>query len=465
MNLAGALAYAEQNADRFLDELKQFLSIPSVSARPEHRADVQRAAEFVRDRLVQAGLEATIVEGGRDGLPLVKGQRLGVANAPTVILYGHHDVQPVDPIDLWETPPFEPTLVGGMIRARGGADDKGPTLAQIAGVEAWLKGAGELPVNLIVLVEGEEECGGNVLPDYIRSHRDELRAEHLVVMDCSGYAPGVPALVYGLRGVCTLEVRVDGPSRDLHSGGYGGTVRNPAEALCELIASCRSEDGTIAIPDAVEDALPLSSEERERLSAVPFDQNAFMKDVGAPALWGEAGFSTLERRWARPTFEVNGLFAGYQGEGSKTIVPAWAGAKLSLRLVPGQKPASVMAAAMRHFENRAPSGVRVTVTKGFGALAVSVDPKGPAAEAGRQALKQGFQNEPMLTREGGSVPVVATFVQQLGVTPILLGTYRPGEKAHSPNEQYHPDDFQAAVRTSIALLARLAERYPPINSP
>ncbi len=455
MNRATALAYAEQNADRFLADLMDYLAIPSISARTEHASDVRRAAEFTAAKLEGAGLTASVVDG--DGHPLVLARSPEVPGAPTVILYGHHDVQPVDPLDLWETPPFEPAIVDGMIRARGCADDKGPALAQVFGVESWMKGVGGLPLNVIVLIEGEEEVGGSVLPTYIEEHRDELAADAVIIMDCPGYAAGVPALAYGLRGICTLEVRVDGPSRDLHSGSYGGAVKNPAEALCEMLASCRAADGGIAIPGVVAGVTPLSADERARLATLEFDEAAFLADVGSPETFGEEGFSCHERRWGRPTFEVNGIFGGYQGDGSKTIVPAWAGAKLSLRLVPDQDPQAVLDAVEAHLLENAPRGVTVTVTKGFGAPAILVDVEGPAAVAARKAMAEAYDTEPKLTREGGSIPVVATFADMLGVTPLLVGTYRPGEKAHSPNEQYHPDDFQAAIRTSVTILETLAE--------
>jgi len=455
LKLAEAMNYAEQNAKRFLSELMSFLSIPSISADPEYANEVRRAARFVENRLNQAGLEATIVEG--EGHPVVKGVKRDVDGAPTALVYGHYDVQPIDPIQAWETPPFEPVIKDEMIRARGCADDKGPMLALIAGIESWVRGTASLPLNLIVLIEGEEECGGSVLPDYVRTHKDELEAEALIVMDSGGHDVGIPSLAYGLRGLCSLEVRVDGPSRDLHSGHYGGSIRNPAEALCELISSCRRKNGNIAISGLTKAVVPITSRERDHLNALDFDEGAFLAETGSPSLYGEAGCSTLERLWSRPTFEVNGVFGGYQGAGEKTIIPAWAGAKITMRLVPNQDPQKVLKAARKHLEKHAPKGVRVTVEEKFGAPAVVVDVDSPLARGARRALQKGFDAEPVLTRQGGSIPIIATFVECLGVTPLLLGTYRPGERAHSPNEQYHPADFQAAIRTTVALMATLRE--------
>jgi acetylornithine deacetylase/succinyl-diaminopimelate desuccinylase-like protein len=453
--LTDAMNYAERNAERFLSELMTFLSIPSISTDPEYADEVRRAARFVENRLEQAGLEATLIEG--EGHPLVKGVKCDVDGAPTALVYGHYDVQPIDPLEEWETPPFEPVIKNGMIRARGCADDKGPMLALIAGIESWVRGAASLPLNLIVLIEGEEECGGSILSDYVRAHKDELDAKALIVMDSGGHDVGVPSLAYGLRGICSLEVRVDGPSRDLHSGNYGGAVRNPTEALCELISSCRRKNGNLAISGLTKDVVPITAQERDRLNALDFDEGAFLAETGSPSLYGEEGYSTLERIWNRPTFEVNGVYGGYQGEGEKTIIPAWAGAKITMRLVPNQNPQKVLKTARKHLEKHAPKGVRVTVEERFGAPAVVVDIDSPLARGARRALREGFGVEPVLTRQGGSIPIIATFVECLGVTPLLLGTYRPGEKAHSPNEQYHPEDFQAAIRTTIALMATLSE--------
>jgi acetylornithine deacetylase/succinyl-diaminopimelate desuccinylase-like protein len=443
-----ALRYAEEHAEDFERSLVEFLRVPSISADPAYAGDVARCAEWLAHRMQAAGLDAEVVRSAGEH-PLVHARSPHVAGAPTVMVYGHFDVQPVDPLELWETPPFEPTVTDGVLRARGAADDKGPTLAMVAAAEAWALGAGGLPTNLVFLVEGEEECGGQHLPRYVRENREALRADALVVLDVAGFAPGVPALCYGLRGILTADVRVDGPSRDLHSGAYGGAVANPAEVLARLLASCRHADGSLVVAGLHDDVAPLSEEERQRLAALPADEEAFAREAGVAALFGEPGRGLHERLWARPTLEVNGIFGGYQGEGAKTIIPAWAGAKLSLRLVPGQDPGRVFACLEQHLARHCPPTVRLTVTRGHSAPALYVPPEGPWAERALRALSDAFGAEPRLVRSGGSIPVATTFHEVLGLAPLVLGTYSPGENAHAPNERYPLSDFHAAVRTGV----------------
>ncbi len=445
-----ALDYAKDHAPQFQEELFEFLRIPSVSAQPAHAADVARSAAWLRDRMERAGLRAEVVErAGKH--PLVYAERCEVPGAPTLLLYGHHDVQPVDPVAEWETPPFEPTVRDGVVHARGAADDKGPTLAMVCAAEAWLRapGAGRLPMNLKFVVEGEEESGGDHLALFIRENREKLAADALVILDTAGFARGVPALAYGLRGILTLEIRVEGPSGDLHSGGYGGIVENPAEVVARLVASCRRRDGGIAITGVYDDVTPCDPAERARLAALPLTEETFREETGAPAFFGEPGYSLVERLWTRPTFEVNGIFGGYQGTGSKTIIPAWAGAKLSLRLVPDQDPDRVFACVERHLRAECPATVKLTVTSGHGARAIHLPPTGPFAERAMMALRDAFDTEPRLIRCGGSIPIAQVFHEVLGLAPLLLGTYSPGEHAHAPNERYPLADFQAAVRTGV----------------
>ena len=449
------LGYASTNAAAFERALFEFVSIPSISAQPDHAGDVVRSAGWLRARMEHAGLSARVVSSPGQH-PLVVARSKPVPGAPTVLVYGHHDVQPVDPLSEWEHPPFEPTVVDGVLRCRGGADDKGPTFAMVCAVEAWVRGGGGLPANVVFAVEGEEESGGHHLADFIRAHPDELRADCLVILDVGGFAPGVPALCYGLRGIQTMEIRVEGPSRDLHSGGYGGAVANPAEIVARLVATLRSADGSIAVPGLLDDVREPGAEECARVASLPVDEEAFREESGAPALFGEPGRGLYERLWSRPTVEVNGIFGGYQGAGAKTIIPSWAGAKLSLRLVPDQVPEKVAAAVEAHLRRHCPPTVKLTVTRGHGAGALYTPPSGPWAAKAVQAMADAYGTEPKLVRGGGSIPIAQVFHEVLGLPPLLLGTYSPGERAHAPNERYPLADFHAAIATGIRFLGAAA---------
>jgi acetylornithine deacetylase/succinyl-diaminopimelate desuccinylase-like protein len=445
-----ALAYLDSNRDRFQDLLFEYLRIPSISAVKESHAEARRAGEFVKAHLEEAGLEAGLYEG--DGLPTVHGARIEDESKPTLLVYGHYDVQPAEPLELWETPPFEPTIVDGEIRARGCADDKGPSLALAIAVECLAKAGVPLATNVRFIIEGEEECGGPVVEQYLRANQDELsKAEAVVIADTCGLAKGKPALCYGLRGMVAAEITLTGPARDLHSGTYGGTIANPATALARLVASLHDTDGRVAVDGFYDGVLEVDAAERARVAAIPFDEAEYLAETGSPALFGEAGYSTLERKGSRPTCEINGIFGGYAGEGIKTIVPAHAGCKITCRLVPGQDPARVFEALQAHLERQCPSGVRLEVSAGFQAPAVYTDPETNWAKAARGAMEKAFGVPAALTREGGSIPVVNVFDSVLGTQPLLLGTYAPGEKAHSPNERYFVEDFFAAIRTGIHL--------------
>jgi len=444
-----ALAYFEKHRDRFLDLLFEYLRIPSVSAQRDKHPEARRAGDFIRARLEDAGFRTGAFEG--DGLPTIHGSRIEDGKRPTLLVYGHYDVQPPEPLELWESPPFEPTIVQGEIRARGAADDKGPSLALVFAAECWAKGAGGIPVNLRAVIEGEEECGGHVVDHFLEAHARDLRSDALVIADTAGIDRGTPALVYGLRGILAAEVTVTGPARDLHSGSYGGSLQNPATALARLIATFHDAKGRVAIAGFYDGVAPLDAAERARMAAVPFDEGRWREETGAPAPFGEEGFSTLERETARPTCEINGIFGGYQGEGSKTIIPARAGCKITCRLVPSQDPDRVYAALERHVAAHAPPGVKVAIAPGHRTPAVFTDPETRWAKAARAALEKAFGRPPALTRAGGSIPVVTAFQRLLGLPPLLLGTYAPGERAHSPNERYFVADFHAAIRTGIEL--------------
>jgi len=447
-----ALKYAADHAKDFESALFDFLRIPSISAQPDHAADVKRSAQWLARRMERAGLAAQVVErAGKH--PLVFGEGPKVPGAPTLLVYGHHDVQPVDPLDEWETPPFEPTMKDGLLRCRGSADDKGPTLGMVCAAEAWSRGGGGLPLNVKFVVEGEEESGGDHLALYIRENAAKLSADALAILDVPAFQAGGPALAYGLRGILTLEIRVAGPNRDLHSGGYGGAVENPAEIVARLVASCRKSDGSIAIDGVYDDVAKPDAAERARLAKLPCDEESFREETGAPALFGEPGFGLYERLWTRPTFEVNGVFGGYAGAGSKTIIPSWAGAKLSLRLVPNQDPDRVFESVRRHLVARCPKTATLTVTKGHGAKAIYLPPSGEWAEKALAAMAGAYDREPKLMRCGGSIPIAQVFHEVLGLAPLLLGTYAPGDRAHAPNERYPLADFHGAVRTGVRLFA------------
>jgi acetylornithine deacetylase/succinyl-diaminopimelate desuccinylase-like protein len=406
---------------------------------------------FVRARLAAAGFTAALFEGPDGGLPTVHAQRIDDPARPTLLLYGHYDVQPPDPLDQWESPPFEPTMIGGEIRARGCADDKGPSLAMILAAECWAKVHGSIPVNLKVVMEGEEESGGKVVGQFVRAHGKELAADALVICDSPGATADIPSLCYGLRGLIAAEVKVKGPSRDLHSGFYGGAVANPATALARLIATLHESDGSVAVRGFYEGVKRIDAAERKRLASAPFDEKEFLAGAGSPAFFGEAGYSVPERLGARPTCEVNGIFGGYAGEGSKTIVPSWAGCKITCRLVPDQDPEHVKRCLVEHLEYHRPPGVALEVEAHAHAPAVYTNPDTPWAKRAIAALEKTYGHAPAMVRGGGSIPVISIFREVLGLEPLLLGTYAPGERMHSPNERYYPRDFFRAIETAIRL--------------
>ena len=446
-------AFFVANQARIRDELFALLRIPSVSARSEHDADTARAADWVAGSLSAAGLGATVHP--TPGHPIVVGEWRGAEGAPTVLVYGHYDVQPAEPLDLWESPPFEPTVRNGKIFARGSVDDKGQIFLHIKALEAHLKVRGKLPVNVIVLVEGEEEVGSDHLADFIESHKDRLRCDYVVISDSSMFAPGLPSILSSLRGLAYFQIDVVGPTTDLHSGSYGGAVVNPAMALARILATFHDADGRVAIPgfyDAVQD---WGEKARAEIRALPFDESTFRAETGAPSLGGEKGYSTLERLWMRPTCEVNGLLSGYTGEGAKTVLPSRAMAKVSCRLVPDQDPAQIERLMNAHLKRVAPAGVTVTVQHLHGGRAWRAELDGPLFVAGRKALEAAFGREPVITGEGGSIPVVGDFQRILGTPVLLMGFGLPGENAHAPNEWLSEENFTKGLRAAAMLLESL----------
>jgi acetylornithine deacetylase/succinyl-diaminopimelate desuccinylase-like protein len=451
-------AHLENNEADYLEELKEYLRIASVSTDPQHKSDVLRCSEFLLDKLRAAGLEAEVLE--TDGNPLIYAEWTKAKGKPTVLFYGHYDVQPADPVEEWRNPPFEPTEEGDLLVCRGATDDKGQSFTHVKAVEALLATRGELPVNVKFLVEGEEEIGGHGIERFvIEDANRRLACDAVVVSDTSMFAPGQPALLYGLKGLAYMELRVTGPNRDLHSGTFGGAVANPANALCQIIARLQDpETGKILIPGFYDDVRPLESWERQEFAKLPFDEQAYRADLGVSELFGEEGYTTLERTWGRPTCDVNGLYGGYQAEGAKTVLPARAGAKVSMRLVPDQEPGKIAELFTAYVERIAPAGVELEVRDLHGAEPVLIDIQGPIADAAMAAQEQIWGARPVRVREGGSIPIVATFSKVLKVPILLVGHGLPDDRLHAPNEKFNISHFYKGIRTIVRLLDEVSER-------
>lgn len=446
--------YLKSHAEAFQNDLCELLRIPSVSADPKHRPDVRRAAEWVAGQFKSLKLKAEIVETA--GNPIVYAESPAVPGAPVVLVYGHYDVQPPDPLDEWISPPFEPTVRNGNLYARGATDDKGQMLTHIKSAQAWIETEGKLPLQLKYLIEGEEEVGSENLDNFIETQRERLKCDCVVISDTSQFGPGQPAITYGLRGIAYYELRLSGPKQDLHSGTFGGAVANPAIALATMLAGLIDGDGRIQVPGFYDDVQSLSDRERKEFQSLGFDEEKFKKQLGIDAVRGEKGFSTLERRWARPTFDVNGLKSGYQGEGAKTVLPATAMAKFSFRLVPNQDPKKISAALEKKLRELCPAGIKLELIDLHGAPGVVVPLDSPFVAAAAKAVEQGFGRKPVFIREGGSIPVVATFHELLGVDTLLLGWGLDDDNTHSPNEKFHLADFHRGIRASTYLWQELS---------
>ncbi|MFH1765611.1 MAG: dipeptidase [Gemmatimonadota bacterium] len=437
--------YIDGEMGRFQEELFEFLRIPSVSARSEHSGDIQRAAAWVADRMRDAGLSASVMD--TPGHPVVLGEWKGAGlEAPTLLIYGHYDVQPPEPLDEWDSPAFEPTVRDGNLFARGASDDKGQLFLHIKALEAQLKGAGGLPVNIVMVAEGEEEIGSPNLVPFVKAHRERLKCDAVVVSDSSMFAPGLPSLLFSLRGLAYFEIHVQGPAGDLHSGSYGGAVVNPGNVLARVVDSLKNEDGSVAIPGFYDDVMDWDEKTREAIGALPFDLDGFRGEVGAPGLNGEAGFSLLERLWIRPTCDVNGLLCGYTGEGAKTVLPARAMAKVSFRLVPNQDPARVAELLKKHIARIAPPEVKVRVEELHGGRPWKAELEGRFFEAAKAALQKAFGTAPVLTGEGGSIPIVVDFQEILEAPVLLMGFAPPGANMHAPNEWIPLENFENGIR-------------------
>ncbi|QMW02786.1 dipeptidase [Spirosoma foliorum] len=437
--------YLETNKQRFLDELLDLLRIPSVSADSAFKGDVRRAAEFVKDKLTAAGLDkAALYE--TPGHPIVYAEKIVDATLPTVLVYGHYDVQPADPYELWNTPPFEPTIRNERIYARGACDDKGQFYMHIKAIEAMVATDG-LPCNVKVMIEGEEEVGSDHLGTFVKENREMLKADVILISDTSIISNETPSLEMGLRGLSYVEVQVTGANRDLHSGVYGGGVANPINVLCEMIASLHDENGRVTIPGFYDKVIDLSDTERAELAKAPFDLEEYKKDLGINDVLGETGYSTNERTSIRPTLDVNGIWGGYTGEGAKTVLPSKASAKISMRLVPNQTPDEITEMFTSHFKSIAPAGVTVTVTPHHGGMPYVTPIDSVEFEAASKAFEEAWGKKPIPTRGGGSIPITALFEQELGIKSILMGFGLDSDALHSPNESYGLFNFYKGIET------------------
>ena len=446
----------QTSRDRYLEELNALLAIPSVSALPEHAGDMRRCADALAGHLRRIGLQnVRVVE--TPGHPIVHGDWLGAPGAPTVLVYGHYDVQPVDPIDQWTSPPFEATIRDGQLFARGAADDKGQLFIHLKAIEAHISQTGALPVNVKVLLEGEEEVGSPNLDPFIRGNRDLLACDVVVISDTPMLERGVPSICYGLRGLDYFQIDLRGTRSDLHSGSFGGAVANPAMVLAQVLAQMKDRAGHVRIPGFYEDVLPLTDEERMEIRRLPFDEAAYRRELGAPRLFGEAGFSTFERVWARPTFEVNGLLGGFTGEGSKTVIPATAMAKVSMRLVPNQDPDKIAGLFEAFVRKVTPKTVELRLTRMHGGRPWKTDLDNPYVQAAARAFEIGFGKRPVYTREGGSIPIVMSFQQELGAPTVLFGIGVPDENAHAPDEKLDLGNFFGGILSSAYLLQEIAQ--------
>ncbi|MEX0944046.1 MAG: dipeptidase, partial [Balneolaceae bacterium] len=432
--------YIDRNIKSFENELFDLLRIPSVSTDSKHKEDVKKAAAFLVNQLNEIGLDDVSLHETA-GHPIITAEKCTQLDKPTVLIYGHYDVQPSDPDELWKTPPFEPTVIDGRVYARGASDDKGQSFIHVKAIQSYLKTGTELPVNVKFIFEGEEEIGSPNLIPFIKENRDLLACDMVLISDTAMFGEDQPSITYGLRGLAYMEVLVTGPNRDLHSGIYGGAVENPANILCEMIAKMKDDDGIIQIDGFYDDVEPLTPEMRETYATLPFDEEKFKKSLDLNELHGEEGYGAHERSSARPTLDVNGLWGGYQGEGAKTVLPAKAGAKISMRLVPNQDPNKIAELFTKYVKSIAPHTVDVEVKAHHGGYPIVIDLEFYGLKAAAQAFGDIFQKEVLFTREGGSIPIVADFKKVLGVNSILMGFGLTKDALHSPNESFSLKDF------------------------
>jgi acetylornithine deacetylase/succinyl-diaminopimelate desuccinylase-like protein len=445
MNMETIKSYVAAHQQRFLDELFELLRFPSVSADPAYAQDVAKTAAFVAQKLKDAGADHVEI-CPTAGHPIVYGEKLTDPSKPTVLVYGHYDVQPADPLELWHTPPFEPTIRDGKIFARGACDDKGQFYMHVKAFELMMQ-QGSLDTNIKFMIEGEEEVGSENLATFIKANKERLAADIVLISDTAMISLEHPSLETGLRGLSYIEVEVTGPNRDLHSGVYGGAVANPATILAKMIASLHDENNHITIPGFYDDVQELSEAERQALNEAPYDEEEYKKDLDVNALWGEKGYTTLERTGIRPTLEVNGIWGGYIGEGAKTVLPSKASAKISMRLVPNQQSDKITALFKAHFEKLAPASVKVKVTPHHGGEPVVTPTDSIAYQAAEKAIEASFGKKPIPTRGGGSIPIVALFEAELGIKTVLMGFGLDSDNLHSPNEKYDIANYLKGIET------------------
>ncbi len=449
--------YLAANKEQHRKELFEFLRFPSVSAKSEHKKDVAACAEWLRKHIEdKLGFKAELHP--TKGNPIVYAEYMNAGpSAPTVLFYGHYDVQPPEPFELWETPPFDAQVRGDYMFARGVADDKGQVFAHIKGLEALLKTNGSLPINLKLFIEGEEEVGSENLEAYMKENKQRLKADIAVVSDTAQFDKTTPAVTFGLRGLAFVEVFVEGPDRDVHSGGFGGAIANPVNVLCSLVGQLHDKNGKIAVPGFYQHVKTASKWERDQFKKLPYNEAKYKKALGVAALHGEKGFTTYEKTWVRPTLDVNGITGGYQGEGAKTIIPAKASCKITMRLVPDMNPDDICNKLEKYLKKLAPKSVRLKVVKHGGSRAVTVPTDGPWLEAAGRAIQAGFGKKPVFMKEGGSIPVVGGFKRMLGIDTLLIGFAQHDDCIHSPNERFRVVDFENGCKTAAALPGELAK--------
>ena len=445
--MENVINYIKENENTYIEELKEFLRIPSISTSKENKEDIKRAADFVAEKLKIAGMNRVEIFQ-TEGHPLVYGEWLGAPGKPTVLIYGHYDVQPVDPIEFWDNPPFEPVIKDGKIYARGATDDKGQMYMHIKCVEAYFKTQGSLPLNVKFIIEGEEEVGSESLETFINNNTDLLKCDSVLVSDTALYGPGIPTLTYGLRGLCYMEVEVTGPNRDLHSGTFGGGVANPINILAGIISKLQDKNGKITVPHFYDNVAKLTKKERDEYKALKFSEKKFAKELGVAELKGEKGYTTLERIWARPSLDCNGIIGGFTAEGAKTVLPSVVTAKISMRLVPDQDTKRVARNFVKYIKSLAPKSVKVKIKNLHGAQPILTPLDNPATVAATKAMEKAFGKKIVYMREGGSVPIVTVFCKKLKVPAVLMGLGLNSENLHSPNEHFNLRHFQLGIISS-----------------